>query len=228
MSYIGNTPTTQAFIPAIDYFSGNGSTVAFTLSRQVASVAQVQAVIENVPQSPGTAFTVSGNVITFTSAPPSGTNNIYVYYTSPITQVIAPSDGTVGTSALATGAVTNDKLTLTANASNIMTALNASGTAPIYACRAWVNFNGTGTVAIRASGNVSSITDNGTGDYTVNFTNAMAGANYAACGLCRISGNNLNNMSLSSAVTPTTSAIRFITNQATLFDADYVYSAIFS
>jgi hypothetical protein len=47
-----------------------------------------------------------------------------------------------------------------------------------YGCRAWVNFNGTGTVAIRASGNVSSITDNGTGDYTVNFTNAMPDANY--------------------------------------------------
>ena len=48
---------------------------------------------------------------------------------------------------------------------------------PQFACRAWVNFNGTGTVAIRASGNVSSITDNGTGDYTVNFTTAMADAN---------------------------------------------------
>jgi len=57
--------------------------------------------------------------------------------------------------------------------------LNASGTAPIYAVRAWVNFNGTGTPAIRASGNVSSITDNGTGDYTINFTTAMPDANYA-------------------------------------------------
>ena len=49
-----------------------------------------------------------------------------------------------------------------------------------YGCRAWVNFNGTGTVAIRASGNVSSITDNGTGNYTVNFTTAMPDVNYAA------------------------------------------------
>jgi len=47
-----------------------------------------------------------------------------------------------------------------------------------YSCRAWVNFNGTGTVAIRASGNVSSITDNGTGDYTVNFTTAISDANF--------------------------------------------------
>ena len=54
------------------------------------------------------------------------------------------------------------------------------GDAPGYMARAWVNFNGTGTVAIRASGNVSSITDNGTGDYTVNFTTAMPDVNYAA------------------------------------------------
>jgi uncharacterized protein (AIM24 family) len=51
--------------------------------------------------------------------------------------------------------------------------------ATAYGCRAWANFNGTGTVAIRASGNVSSITDNGTGDYTVNFTTALVDANYA-------------------------------------------------
>jgi len=50
-----------------------------------------------------------------------------------------------------------------------------------YGCRAWVNFNGTGTVAIRGSGNVSSITDNGTGDYTINFTTAMPDANYSVC-----------------------------------------------
>ena len=106
MSYIGNTATQQAFTPAVDFFNGNGSTVAFTLSRPVASVAQVQAVVENVPQKPGDAFTVSGNTITFTSAPPSGTQNIYVYYTSPITQVIAPGQGTVGPTALTAGAPT--------------------------------------------------------------------------------------------------------------------------
>ena len=60
----------------------------------------------------------------------------------------------------------------------IRTHLNASGTTPLYACRAWVNFNGTGTVAIQASGNVSSVTDNGVGDYTVNFAVAMPHVNY--------------------------------------------------
>lgn len=56
---------------------------------------------------------------------------------------------------------------------------SASGSAPVFAARAWVNFNGVGTVAIRSSGNVTSITDNGTGDYTVNFTTAISDANYA-------------------------------------------------
>jgi len=53
-----------------------------------------------------------------------------------------------------------------------------------YKCRAWVNFNGTGTVAIRASGNVSSITDNGTGDYNVNMTTAMPDTSYAVLATC--------------------------------------------
>ena len=101
MAFIGNTPTTQAFTPAVDYFSGNGSTTAFTLSRPVASVAQVEAVVNNVVQNPSSAYTVSGNTITFTSAPSSGTNNIYVRYTSPITQVIAPSQGSVNTTSFA-------------------------------------------------------------------------------------------------------------------------------
>lgn len=59
---------------------------------------------------------------------------------------------------------------------------NTNGTEIGRLCRAWVNFNGTGTVAINAQFNVSSITDNGTGDYTVNFTNAMPDANYAVAG----------------------------------------------
>jgi hypothetical protein len=121
MAAIGNSPTQQAFTPAIDYFSGNGSTTAFTLSRPVASVAQVQVTIDNVAQNPSSAYTVSANTITFTSAPLSGTNNIYVYYTSPITQVIAPGQGTVNTTAL--GNITNiasgnSSLTLQTGASN--------------------------------------------------------------------------------------------------------------
>jgi hypothetical protein len=67
---------------------------------------------------------------------------------------------------------------------------STSATNPIQgSAKAWVNFNGTGTPAIRASYNVSSITDNGTGDYTVNFTNALADANYSALVTAGVTGN---------------------------------------
>jgi hypothetical protein len=73
--------------------------------------------------------------------------------------------------------------TLTGNVSiaNVLSFNSGYGSAATaYGCRAWVNFNGTGTVAIRASGNVSSITDGGAGVYTVNFTTTMPDANYSA------------------------------------------------
>jgi hypothetical protein len=84
--------------------------------------------------------------------------------------------GTItGASTLATTVASPTLTTPNINSAQFAT---VTGTAPIYPCRVWVNFNGTGTVAIRASGNVTSITDNGTGDYTVNFTTAMPDANY--------------------------------------------------
>lgn len=61
----------------------------------------------------------------------------------------------------------------------------------VQLCKAWVNFNGTGTVAIRASYNVSSITDNGVGNYTVNFTVAMSDANYSVGGVCSSTSGNI-------------------------------------
>jgi hypothetical protein len=73
-----------------------------------------------------------------------------------------------------------------------------------YGCRAWVNFNGTGTVAIRASGNVTSITDTGVGTYTVNLTNAMPDANYSVSSIADDdSGNNAQVITYSSATTST-------------------------
>lgn len=125
MSYIGNSSTTQTFVAAVDYFSGNGSTVAFTLSKPVASVAQIQAVIANVPQNPSSAFTVSGNTITFTSAPPTGSNNIYVYYTSPNTQLVQPGVGTVQPSSLASGMAGNGPA-FCANAASQQTGISAT------------------------------------------------------------------------------------------------------
>jgi hypothetical protein len=95
MSYIGNTPTSQSFISGTDYFNGNGSTTAFTLTRTVGSVNDIEAVVENVVQRPNDAYTISGTTITFTSAPPSGTNNIYVRYLSTTTQSITPVQNSV-------------------------------------------------------------------------------------------------------------------------------------
>lgn len=69
-----------------------------------------------------------------------------------------------------------------ANSPYVMTALNASGSAPIYACRGYVKFNGTGTPAIIASANVTSITDNGVGLYTINITTALPDANFSWSG----------------------------------------------
>jgi hypothetical protein len=119
----------------------------------------------------------------------------------------------------------------------LRTELNATGSAPIFACRAWVNFDGTGTVAIRESGNVSSITDNGTGDYTVNFTTAMPDADYSKCVAASPSyGVQITTVMTDAQssglaeVAPTTSAFRFlvaISSTTARTDAKYVSVAIF-
>lgn len=111
--------------------------------------------------------------------------------------------GDIASQAEAEAGTDNTKLMTSLRVAQAIPAkLNATGSAPIYACRAWVNFNGTGTVAIRASGNVSSITDNGVGSYTVNFTTAMPDANYAAAG-----GGEQTNSTVGIRLLSTTSVI---------------------
>jgi hypothetical protein len=94
---------------------------------------------------------------------------------SNFTQTLPAADGTV--------AVLDGSNNLSV-AGNLSFNSGYGSSAVAYGCRAWVNFDGTGTPAIRASGNVSSITDNGTGSYTINFTTAMPDANYSAIGMC--------------------------------------------
>ena len=98
--------------------------------------------------------------------------------------------------------------------------------ATAYACRAWVNFDGTGTIAIRASGNVSSITDNGTGNYTVNFTTALVDANYSYLAQAvPISSVEQH----ADAFTPTTTSLIILTrnNANVSYDAAEVRMSIF-
>jgi hypothetical protein len=132
MSYIGNSYLSQQFTPAVDYFNGNASTTAFTLSKTIGSVYDIQVVVENVPQNPASAFTVSGNVITFTSAPPSGTNNIYVRYTSPMTNVVKPAPGTVSPTEINSNYslwnLSSNNISYTANSSSQIFSVTNSGT----------------------------------------------------------------------------------------------------
>lgn len=114
------------------------------------------------------------------------------------------------------------------NASAGITLAKLSG---VNDAKAWVNFDGTGTVSIRGSFNVTSITDNGTGNYTINFTNAITDANYCALSSGSIT-NDTNATSSSSPVTAnnlSTSTVRIRTagSSNTLFDFLNVFVAIF-
>lgn len=79
--------------------------------------------------------------------------------------------------------------------------INDTGNAPAYSARAWVNFNGTGTVAIRGSGNVSSITDAGVGNYAINLNTALIDSNCVAIGSSATPGTSYGIMSLTSSAT---------------------------
>ena len=144
------------------------------------------------------------------------------------------SGGTGVTTKTGTGAVVlGTSPTLTTPTFDSASLATISGTAPLYMCRAWVNFNGTGTVAIRASGNVSSITDNGTGDYTVNFTTAMVDANYCANFSSNDSSTSGTNAPIGAGkrgTAQTTSAVGIYTkyNQdGSLADMNYVFVSVF-
>ena len=137
-------------------------------------------------------------------------------------------------------------MTTTINASTSSGLVNTADTSGIIKVQsngvttnalAWVNFNGTGTVAIRSSYNVSSITDNATGDYTVNFTTALSDANY--CFTAGTTGNSSGNITRTvvvkgtdagGATTKTTTAVAIQTGGtagATLVDMAEVYVVIF-
>lgn len=122
MAYLGNTPEVYQYDAETQKFSGNGSTTTFTLTRRILDVDDVIAVIENVIQEPTVAYTLAANNtsgtadITFTSAPPSGTNNIQVRYTAinynayNVVDAERLQANSVTTSKLVDGSVTATKL----------------------------------------------------------------------------------------------------------------------
>ena len=107
MSYIGNLPRSQTF--AIDTFSGNGSTVAFTLRDSVVSTSSILVFVGGVRQATDT-YTLSGTTLTFTEAPPSGTNNIQVLFLGLGAAPSIPSDASVTTVKIQDDSVTANKL----------------------------------------------------------------------------------------------------------------------
>jgi hypothetical protein len=148
------------------------------------------------------------------------------------------NDVSVATESGGTVTIAPNNVTFAANHAGIKAALNASGSAPIYACRAWVNFDGTGTVAIRNSGNVSSISDNGgQGDYTINFATAMPDANYCTVGTTGYAGNGTASGFLGAnrigsngnEAAPTTTAVRVnsVTFAGSVVDTKYINVSIF-
>lgn len=159
-------------------------------------------------------FDVPSTASDFTATMPANTGTV----------ITTGSSGAVTASMLSTGAPS------WTSGGNLSFNSGYGSAATAYGCRAWVNFNGTSTVSISASGNVTSITDNGTGDYTVNFTNAMPDAKYSVV----VSGSNGGGDSLIAYVAngqtaPTSSAvrIRYLNAGFVLNDGNFQSVAIF-
>ena len=112
MAYLGNTPELYNFVAGADRFSGDSSTTVFTLTRRVTSANDVIAYVENVPQDPFSAYTVTANTVsgtadvTFTSAPPTNANNIVINYRA--TQIV--SYNRVTASVIEADAITTPKI----------------------------------------------------------------------------------------------------------------------
>jgi hypothetical protein len=242
MAYIGREPQIGNF-QVCDAISVVDAQAAYTMQVDTVDVSPESAnhmivSLNGVIQKPTDAYTVSGSTITFASNLVTGDVIDFIQILGNVLDLGVPSDSTVSLAKLtatgtkdATTFLRGDNTFQTVSSytnSDALTLFNASGSAPVYACRAWVNFDGTGTPAIRASGNVSSITDTATGTYQVNFTTAMTDANY----VCVASVNfDTGGSSINVDRGNQTTALAFIEvrNAAQTADADraYIHVAIF-
>jgi hypothetical protein len=138
----------------------------------------------------------------------------------------AISSDTSGTLELKTGSTPTTALTLDTSG-NLQMNSGYGSVATAYGCRAWVNFNGTGTVAIRASGNVTSLTDNGVGSYTVTMTTAMPDTNFVGASSATLLSNNYSYVTGTTPNSTTTFSLNVVDINGTQTDPTAVQAVIF-
>jgi hypothetical protein len=161
----------------------------------------------------------SGNNIQLTKS----TGASLVFSDGALRASIAGINGSDGIT-IATGAASTERMRIDSSG-NLLFNSGYGSVATAYGCRAWVNFNGTGTVTINGSGNVSSITDGGTGTYTANFTTAIVDANYSS--LMTIGTNSNRGVASDSASTSSIGLRSYITSTGALEDQPRVCVSIF-
>jgi len=148
------------------------------------------------------------------------------FYVSSVLNAIPAVAGAVNSTYIAPN-VTLTAPTLTTPSIDSAPVPTVSGTAPLYMCRAWVNFNGVGTPAIRASSNVSSITDNGTADTTINFTTAMPDGNYCVTGTAGRGSNGTDPRVIANGVSAAgTSSVRMIVQDSSALPSEVEYTSV--
>jgi len=151
-----------------------------TFTKTTATTNAVTQVLRVDSQSSGTPANGIGVGIEFATETAAGNTEVGATIEAITTDVTSTSeDFDLSFKTMAAGAAAAERMRVKSTG-DFQFNSGYGSVATAYGCRAWVNFNGTGTVAIRASGNVTSITDNGTGDYTVNFTTAMPDTSFCA------------------------------------------------
>lgn len=193
--YVGNTPADKYISMAVQHFT-TSATTSYTLDHPVTNENEIRLVINNVVQQPGSsyAYTASGTALTLSAATTSS-DTMYCVFLGKAVQTVTPATSSVTNDMLTNSSVTVNGTSISLGASGsvapsdgsiTMAKLSTSATeadnVKQRVAKVWVKFNGTGTPSIDDDFNVSSITDGGTGIFTVNFSSNLGNANYALAG----------------------------------------------